>query len=204
MMSHQCDDNNNELGQMIHLSGGLFCSSVILLSSVTTLPVLHTQTQSICLFYFFTKHITDKENVLRPEMCVHSPGQKNTMMPTKQREKEMVDGVLIKRFMPKNFRNVMYAAWRRAWTTDHTCNGTQMGPCLSFPFCLCVLSDRGGFIAATMGLQLWKKTRGIILFRKMKNTILPNRKEESEPQNPNLLGECIQLKAVSTTLYMDG
>lgn len=40
-----------------------------------------------------------------------------------------MDGVLIKGFLLKNFRNVTYAAQRRAWTTDHTLsNGTQMGP----------------------------------------------------------------------------
>lgn len=32
----------------------------------------------------------------------------------------LVDGVLIEGFVPKNVRNVMYAAQRRAWTTDHT------------------------------------------------------------------------------------
>lgn len=42
----------------------------------------------------------------------------------------------------------MYAAWRRAWTTDHTsCNETQMGPCLLPSFCFCALSDGEGFTA---------------------------------------------------------
>lgn len=57
------------------------------------------------------------------------------------------DGVLIEGFLLKDFRNVMYAARRRAWTTDHTtCNGTQMGPCPTTSFYLCALSDRGGFL----------------------------------------------------------
>jgi len=59
-----------------------------------------------------------------------------------------MDGVLIKGFVLKNFRNVIYAAQRRAWTTDHTlCNGAQMGPLPVLLLLCCALSDRGGFTA---------------------------------------------------------
>lgn len=78
------------------------------------------------------------------------------------------DGVLIKRFWLKNFRNVMYAAQRRAWTTDHTsCNGTQVGPCLSSSFCLCAASDRGAFSAINYVSAMEENLSFTAKFRRM-------------------------------------
>lgn len=65
----------------------------------------------------------------------------------------LVDGVLIEGSVVKNVRNVMYAAQRRAWTTDHTlCNETQMGPCLS-SFCVCTLTEE--VLSDLQGLCDW-------------------------------------------------
>ena len=84
---------------------------------------------------------TVKSQISRVKKCRDSPS----------------DGVLIKGFVLKNFRNVMCTAQRGAWITDHAlCNGTQMGPCLSYTFCF-MHSLTEDISLQWMEHMLWKK-----------------------------------------------
>lgn len=85
----------------------------------------------ICTFYLtcFIFHRKQSETAtaylyLKCKSTIQARKTLDNQMSREKREMQWVEGLLdrnlIKRLVLKNFRNVMYAGWGRAWTTAHT------------------------------------------------------------------------------------